>query len=76
MASMARLLDGDLTAILRAKEDFDINRAPFILEAWAFQLYLACQDAGIYNVWALQLMIPKSGLTPSQNSMHHFLKEF
>ena len=41
MASVARLLDGDLTAILRAKEDFDINRVPFILEASHFQFYFA-----------------------------------
>ena len=32
-AWIIRLLDCDLQSILRAKEDFDINRVPFVLEA-------------------------------------------
>lgn len=37
-AWIIRLLDADLQSILRAKEDFDINRVPFILEACSFEL--------------------------------------
>lgn len=56
--TVARLLDGDLMAVMKSAEDIDWQRIPFILEAWF---------SNRFNCWTLTLSVSISAWTPSRS---------